>query len=69
VIAHRLSTVVAADLILVMENGEVVESGRHSELLALGGLYASLYREQFGLNDPPQPSAEVPAGSATAGDS
>jgi ATP-binding cassette subfamily B protein len=46
-IAHRLSTVLAADQILVIERGRVVERGRHAELLALGGLYARLYREQF----------------------
>ena len=45
VIAHRLSTVVAADIILVIDSGRVVESGRHAELLRLGGLYARLYRE------------------------
>jgi len=47
VIAHRLSTVMAADQILVFDHGRIVERGRHAELLALGGLYASLYREQF----------------------
>jgi len=46
-IAHRLSTVLAADQILVIERGRIVERGRHAELLALGGLYARLYREQF----------------------
>jgi len=44
VIAHRLSTVVAADLILVMDDGRIVERGTHAELLATGGLYADLYR-------------------------
>ena len=47
VIAHRLSTVIAADMILVLDQGHVVERGTHEELLALDGLYASLYREQF----------------------
>jgi len=47
VIAHRLSTVRAADLILVIEEGEIVERGTHSELLALGGRYTELYRTQF----------------------
>ena len=47
VIAHRLSTVQNADVIVVMDNGRIVERGRHDELLAQGGLYASLYRMQF----------------------
>ena len=47
VIAHRLSTVVAADVIFVFDEGHIVERGRHDELLAHEGLYASLYREQF----------------------
>ena len=46
VIAHRLSTVVIADQILVIENGRVVESGRHDELVAKGGLYFDLYQRQ-----------------------
>jgi ABC-type multidrug transport system fused ATPase/permease subunit len=47
VIAHRLSTVVDADLILVMDGGRVVEAGRHAELLARGGAYAELVRAQL----------------------
>ncbi|MER7722511.1 ABC transporter ATP-binding protein [Streptomyces sp. NPDC096323] len=47
VIAHRLSTVRAADLILVVEEGRVVERGTHAELLAVGGRYEELYRTQF----------------------
>ena len=47
VIAHRLSTVEHADRILVMKDGRVAESGTHGELLALGGVYAGLYRSQF----------------------
>ena len=47
VIAHRLSTVRAADLILVIEHGRIVERGTHGELLALGGRYEELYRTQF----------------------
>ena len=47
VIAHRLSTIHAADLILVIDRGQIVEQGTHDELLALGGLYASLYDTQF----------------------
>jgi ATP-binding cassette, subfamily B, bacterial len=47
VIAHRLSTVRNADLILVLDAGRIVQSGTHGELLAEGGLYADLYRTQF----------------------
>ena len=47
VIAHRLSTIRDADLILVMENGAIVEQGTHSELLAAGGAYFTLYTSQF----------------------
>ena len=47
VIAHRLSTIKNADLILVMKDGDIVESGNHSELLKKGGFYAELYNSQF----------------------
>ena len=47
VIAHRLSTVVDADLILVMDHGDIIEQGSHEELLARGGAYAELYQSQF----------------------
>ncbi|WP_079063188.1 ABC transporter ATP-binding protein [Streptacidiphilus griseoplanus] len=51
VIAHRLSTVRAADLILVVEGGRIVERGTHTELLALDGRYTELYRTQFRAED------------------
>ena len=47
VIAHRLSTIENADRIMVMEQGEIVESGTHADLMALGGHYAKLYQKQF----------------------
>ena len=47
VIAHRLSTIKDADMILVMKDGDIVEQGTHSELLAMNGFYATLYNSQF----------------------
>jgi ATP-binding cassette subfamily B protein len=47
VIAHRLSTVRSADLILVVDGGRIVQRGTHEQLLMAGGLYADLYRTQF----------------------
>jgi subfamily B ATP-binding cassette protein MsbA len=49
VIAHRLSTIRKADTILVVEDGRIVERGRHEELLARGGRYADLYNRQYGV--------------------
>jgi ATP-binding cassette, subfamily B, bacterial MsbA len=60
VIAHRLSTIMHADTILVVENGLVVESGRHDELLRKGGRYASFYRLQLREQSPaPEPITAI----------
>jgi ATP-binding cassette subfamily B protein len=47
VVAHRLSTIIHSDCILVMENGQVVEQGSHKELLQKGGAYAALYNSSY----------------------
>ena len=47
VIAHRLSTIRNADLILVMNEGSIIEQGNHEELMAKGGFYEKLYNSQF----------------------
>jgi ATP-binding cassette subfamily B protein len=52
VVAHRLSTVQSADLIVVMDQGSIVEQGRHADLLARGGLYARLAKLQFEAESP-----------------
>jgi ATP-binding cassette subfamily B protein len=58
VIAHRLSTIRDADLILVMEEGRIVEQGNHDELIALNGAYADLYNSQFtGADEEPEAAA------------
>ena len=47
IIAHRLSTIKNADVILVMNQGDVIEQGTHEELITKGGFYANLYNSQF----------------------
>jgi ATP-binding cassette, subfamily B, bacterial MsbA len=64
VIAHRLSTIMHADCILVVENGAVVESGRHGELLRKGGRYASFYRLQLKEQSPPVAEPEAVAAAS-----
>jgi ATP-binding cassette subfamily B protein len=63
VIAHRLSTIRSADQILVVENGRVVQSGSHDELMEQGGLYSELYRTQF-ERQATEPAAEPALGAA-----
>lgn len=59
VIAHRLSTVVKADVIFALDEGRIVERGRHAELLERDGLYAALYREQFAEQVPSELASDV----------
>jgi ATP-binding cassette subfamily B protein len=60
VIAHRLSTILSADLILVLDEGRLVEQGTHAELLAQGGVYARLYHTQFRVKKQISPNSEMP---------
>ena len=59
IIAHRLSTIIDADQILVLNQGQVVEQGRHAELLAADGAYANMWRQQVESNTP-EPSSPKP---------
>ena len=52
IIAHRLSTIQKADLILVLKDGDIAETGTHDELLAMNGVYAELYQSQFDTISP-----------------
>ncbi|MFI0792798.1 ABC transporter ATP-binding protein [Micromonospora rubida] len=65
VIAHRLSTIRDADLILMMENGSIVEQGTHERLLAARGAYHRLYQSQFGQPDPVLPPDPAPHTAAS----
>ncbi|MPN32539.1 Toxin RTX-I translocation ATP-binding protein [bioreactor metagenome] len=47
IVAHRLSTIINCDLIVVFEKGQIVEQGKHSELMDMNGYYANLYNLQF----------------------
>ena len=66
-IAHRLSTIMSADVIFVVSEGKIAERGNHEELLALGGIYAGLYAEQFGggLGGGDSPPSPVFAGAGS----
>lgn len=64
IVAHRLSTIADANLIVVLKEGLVAEMGSHSELLAAGGLYAELWSKQAHQGDAPGSSASSRFGSA-----
>ena len=51
IVAHRLSTIREADVILVMKDGHIIEQGNHKTLIAMNGFYANLYNSQFASNE------------------
>ena len=66
VVAHRLSTIIKADKIVVLEHGEIAEMGTHADLLARGGIYSRLYAEQFRAELGALPGAESVAANGAA---
>ena len=66
IIAHRLSTVIGADRILVLKEGRLVEQGPHEQLLAAGGYYRYLFEQQFGPLQELMAKAEMPNGGGEA---
>lgn len=65
VIVHRLSTILAADQILVLDRGRLVEQGSHVKLLAVGVLDAELYRRQFPRSPPGRRQLSAPGGAGS----
>jgi ABC-type multidrug transport system fused ATPase/permease subunit len=61
VIAHRLSTIRRADVIFVVKDGAIIESGKHEELLSSGGLYSELYELQFSREEDTEKEAVSPS--------
>jgi ABC-type transport system involved in Fe-S cluster assembly fused permease/ATPase subunit len=66
IIAHRLSTVIHADEIIVLEDGRIAERGRHEQLLAMNGRYAAMWRRQQEAIDRPDGGADVDASPPVA---